>query len=245
MLGLQKGPEKGINMKSKIRKFHKKRNFTRILAPLFIAGLTLALVQIVWGQENIESQSHEMQLNSQIAQGLENATHRPNNITDPNRIEERQLPMGNTRQEAGIVDINDFNELDREINLINIESRTEHHLWLETIDQKTDLAQSTEHTVAAELAFIRKVAVEEKAEKTVKAIDFVLQRRRERLNALVANLQDELRQQRQQELGDRRERRPVRERIERPDREERLEQARERRANMRRTRETRTEDNQE
>ncbi len=220
-----------------------KRN-AHVLSLLLIAGLPLCLTQTLRGQEHNESALAEMEPNEQTVRDSKSAAPKPMATPDVNATEEQQGRPGNETVEARVIDINDFNELNREINRMSFESRDEQEQWLEPTNRKAELAQAAEGTVTAELEFIRKVAAEENAEKTVKAIDLVLQRRQERLNSLVTKLQDELRQQRQQELGERRERRPTRERIERPDREERLERARERMA-TRRTRETQAEDTQE
>jgi len=59
--------------------------------------------------------------------------------------------------------------------------------------------------VATELNLIRKVAIEEKAEKTVEAIDRVLENRSKRLEKRLAEIEDERKTERQKEREERRE----------------------------------------
>ena len=118
-------------------------------------------------------------------------------------------------EEANTPDISDFNSFQREINRMNIETRSEEQMWLGETVQKAELARAIEELVTAQLLFIRKLAESENAEDTVKAVTLVLQQRRERL----AGLEEQLREERQQLMLDRREGRASR--GERPDRTER------------------------
>jgi hypothetical protein len=107
-----------------------------------------------------------------------------------------------------IPDINDFNSFQREINRMNIETRSEEQIWLGPLERKAELARAIDELVDAELRFIRKLAESEDANQTVRAIDLVLRQRRERLNNLTRQLTDELREERQQQTTT--ERRPRR-----------------------------------
>jgi len=65
-------------------------------------------------------------------------------------------------------------------------------LWTAaTIDKKEDLAKSINDGVKLEYVAVRKIAVEEKAEKTVAAIDGVLLARQDRFNAYTVKMEQE------------------------------------------------------
>ncbi len=116
-------------------------------------------------------------------------------------------------EDTNVPDIKDFNSFQREINRMNIETRSEEQMWLGRLEQKPQLASAIEELVTAELMFIRKLAESENAGQTVKAIDLVLKQRQERL----AKLEEKLKDERQQQMIERREERGLR--GERPERE--------------------------
>ncbi len=65
-------------------------------------------------------------------------------------------------------------------------------LWSQaTTDKKEDLAKSVNEQVKLEYVAVRRIAVEEKAEKTVTAIDGILLARQDRFNAYVAKMEQE------------------------------------------------------
>lgn len=109
-----------------------------------------------------------------------------------------------------IPEINDFNSFQREINRMNIETRSEEEQWLGQLERKAELARAIDELVDAELRFVRKLAESEDANQTVKAIDLVLRLRRERLNKLTTKLTEEIREERQQQVTERRPRRTTR-----------------------------------
>jgi hypothetical protein len=109
-----------------------------------------------------------------------------------------------------IPDINDFNSFQREINRMNIETRSEEEQWLGQLERKAELARAIDELVDAELRFVRKLAESEDANQTVRAIDLVLRLRRERLNNLTTKLTEEIRGERQQQATERRPRRTTR-----------------------------------
>jgi hypothetical protein len=115
-----------------------------------------------------------------------------------------------TQKDTNAPDISDFNAFQRELNRINIESRSEEEQWLGRLERKVEMARAIDELVAAQLRFIRKLAEVEHAEQTIKAVDLVLKQRQDRLNKLVTKLQEELKEERQQQLTERRERRPTR-----------------------------------
>jgi hypothetical protein len=111
-------------------------------------------------------------------------------------------------KDANAPDISDFNSFQRELNRINIESRSEEEQWLGRLEKKVELARAIDELVAAQLRFVRKLAEVEHAEQTIKAVDLVLKQRQDRLNKLVTKL-EEAKQERQQS-AERRERKPTR-----------------------------------
>jgi hypothetical protein len=98
-------------------------------------------------------------------------------------------------------DINDFNSFQRELNRVNIETRSEEQEWLAMPVKKIELARAIEELVNAQLRFIRKLAESQDPNQTIKAIDLVLRQRRERLNTLETKLSEEIREERQQQVG--------------------------------------------
>jgi hypothetical protein len=127
------------------------------------------------------------------------------------------------------IDINDFNSFQRELNRMNIETRSEEIQWLGPVERKAELVRAIDELVVAELRFIRKLAESENAKETVKAVDLVLKQRRDRLNKLVTKLENETRQERQQQAAERRPRRSSRtaEGMDQPERRERPRRTRE------------------
>jgi hypothetical protein len=113
-------------------------------------------------------------------------------------------------EDTNIPDINDFNSFQRELNRINIESRSEEEQWLGRLEKKVELARAIDELVAAQLRFIQKLAESGDANQTAKAIDLVLRQRQDRLNKLITKLQDELKEERQQQPTERRDRRTPR-----------------------------------
>lgn len=126
------------------------------------------------------------------------------------QTQEFQAPAAEQLTDSNMLDIKDFNSFQRELNRINIESKSEEEQWLGPIERKSDLAKAMGELATAELRFIRKLAESEKAEQTIKAIDLVLKQRQERLNNLTTKLDEELRNDRQQQAIERRPRRTTR-----------------------------------
>jgi len=107
--------------------------------------------------------------------------------------------------------------------------------WLQTrVDNRIKLVKAVEMQVKIEISFIRKVAVEEKAKKTTKAIDDLLPDRQERLKTLVKTMEEETRRMRLPQRGSREIRGQRRSRL---DPEERRRAWEERRSGGRLTRE--------
>ena len=118
----------------------------------------------------------------------------------PARRSEPQPAVQVASRDTNTSEISDFNAFQKELNRINIETKSEEQQWLGKLERKADLASAIEDLVSAELKFIRKLAESEHAEQTVKAVDLVLKQRQERLEKLEAKLQEELKQERQQQV---------------------------------------------
>ena len=118
----------------------------------------------------------------------------------PARRSEPQPAVQVASRDTNTSEISDFNAFPKELNRINIETKSEEQQWLGKLERKADLASAIEELVSAELKFIRKLAESEHAEQTVKAVDLVLKQRQERLEKLEAKLQEELKQERQQQV---------------------------------------------
>jgi len=86
-------------------------------------------------------------------------------LADPNEIKAR---------------IKTVEGLEKALEEVTSKSRLEKGAWLQSkIDNRTSLSRAIEDQVKGELTFVRKIAVEEKAEKTTKAIDDVLSKRQQ------------------------------------------------------------------
>jgi len=101
--------------------------------------------------------------------------------------------------------------LEQEIELVGKKSRNEITEWLRPyrtptssttsptgIDNRPRLAREVQQQVAEELAFLRKIAAQEGAKKTVAAIDGILLARQIRLERLIQKMEEE---RRRSELG--------------------------------------------
>ncbi len=76
--------------------------------------------------------------------------------------------------------IKTFEGLEEALQQISSKSRLEKGAWLQSkYDNRTSLARAIEEQVKQEMSLVRKIAVEEKAEQTIKMIDDVLSRRDE------------------------------------------------------------------
>ena len=104
-------------------------------------------------------------------------------LVDPNRIRAK---------------LKAFEGLDKLMIDLDRQSQGEMREWLQrTTDNRSALAKATERQVRAELEVIRKIAAEEKANKTVAAIDGLMLVRQERTVKLVRKMDEEARTLRQ------------------------------------------------
>ncbi len=186
-----------------------------LLTVLSSAGYAQALLESTITQMEISQEIQNAESRANVAPGKvleEIDTNSPKPAAEPKPFEPKQQEKNMFVEDANQsdIDINDFNDFERELKRIDIETRSEQKEWLGELDRKEDLAKAIDDLAAAELRFIRKLANLEGAEKTIKAIDLVLKQRRERLETLVTKLQEELKEQRLQNTPERRERRAPR-----------------------------------
>jgi hypothetical protein len=108
-------------------------------------------------------------------------------LADPNEIKAR---------------IKTFEGLEKAIEKIDSKSRSEKSAWLQSrIDNRTSLLRILERQVEQELTFVRNIAVEEKAEKTTKIIDYVLSSRDDVSGKVRKELLVQRREARQSQTG--------------------------------------------
>jgi hypothetical protein len=107
----------------------------------------------------------------------------PDPLADPNKVRARVRAIEGLEKALA--------ELDRQ-------SQNEIREWLQvTTDNRINQVRAVERQVKAEMDAIRKIAVEEKAAKTVAAIDGLELSRLERMRKLLKNIQDEAKSIRQ------------------------------------------------
>ncbi len=109
------------------------------------------------------------------------------NVTaDPNEIKER---------------ISKFEGIQDALTKLENTSKEEEKAWLQRrFDNRTGLVKDVQNQFEAELTFIRKLAVEEEAQKTTKAVDELLTTRKQRFKKVRQNLREEKREERQADM---------------------------------------------
>ena len=107
----------------------------------------------------------------------------PDPLADPNKVKAK---------------VKSFAGLEKALSDLDRQSQSELREWLQTTtDNRMNQVRAVERQVRAELDFIRKLAVEEKAVKTVAAIDGLELNRLERMRKLLKTIQDEVKSLRQ------------------------------------------------
>jgi hypothetical protein len=107
----------------------------------------------------------------------------PDPLADPNKVRAR---------------VKSFEGLEKALMDVDRQSQNEMREWLQkTTDNRVTLERAVERQVRAELDFIRKLAVEEKAVKTVAAIDGIALNRQERSRKLLRRMEEEAKALRQ------------------------------------------------
>lgn len=110
-------------------------------------------------------------------------SEQPNLLADPNEIKSR---------------VKTFKGLEKEIAEVSAKSNNEEHQWLQMrYDNRTTLARYVDKQFEDEINFIKKVAVEESAKKTVAAIEDLRTNRRKRSLKINRELNTQKREQRQ------------------------------------------------
>lgn len=205
------------------------------MALSFILCLCLAgpgALQTAYGQGTLVETVGTMEIQQQVEQGVNQSapkgpmdvrgpaseanvvTEQPNRapMDAPGRPNPAETPMAAPAMiaDTNVPDVNDFNTFKQEIDRIDIEARGEDTRWLDKQEKKAELAKAMDEVVVAELKFLRKVADAANDTKTRDAIDLVLKKRQDRLNKLVAKLENEVREERRQQATERRERKTPR-----------------------------------
>jgi len=107
----------------------------------------------------------------------------PNQVADPNKVRAK---------------VKSFTGLEKTLADLDRQSQIEVNEWLKsTTDNRINQVRAVERQVKAELDAIRKIAVEEKAAKTVAAIDGLELNRLERMRKLFRRMQEEAKGSRQ------------------------------------------------
>ena len=109
--------------------------------------------------------------------------------------------------DANQADSNELGESRDELRRLELRARQEERQWGDGATPKTELLEAANGVATAELKFIRDVAVEEGAEKTVAAIDAVLARRQQRVASMAEKVSEQLREERMRQSEERRSRR--------------------------------------
>jgi len=103
-------------------------------------------------------------------------------LADPNEIKTR---------------VKTFDGLEKSVKQISDKSKNEERQWLQTrYDNRTALLRAVDKQIEDEIDFVRKVAVEESAKKTVEAIDSLRTNRRKRSLTVNRELMQQKREQR-------------------------------------------------
>jgi len=115
--------------------------------------------------------------------GIERPKTEPDPLADPNKIRAK---------------VKSFAGLEKALSDLYRQSQSEVNEWLKsTTDNRMNQVRAVERQVRAELDAIRKIAVEEKAVKTVAAIDGLSLNRQERSRKLLKKMEEEAKALRQ------------------------------------------------
>jgi len=104
-----------------------------------------------------------------------------------------------------------FAGLEQALQEIDKQGEKEEGEWTRNLTESTpSLAKAVHEQVAAELNFIRKLAIEERAKKTTESIDSLLSNREEQFKNIIEKIQEERKKARLKEIEERRTREPRR-----------------------------------
>lgn len=138
-----------------------------------------------------EARDSQHASNTEALTQLKNQAH--TRTTDPNEVK--------TKTEES-------EKLEEALERINRESQKEIRLWISTrVENRMGLAKAVQKQVVTELNFIREFALEERAVRTVEAIDHLLADRNERFKKMFKRMATEEEQVRRSNRDDRRDRR--------------------------------------
>ncbi len=111
-----------------------------------------------------------------------------NTANDPNAIRAR---------------VEQFEGLEDELRHIDMESREEIRQWTHRMEDKMGLVMSVQQQITTELTFLRQLAAEEGAEKTMVAIDKIMLDRRQRYKDVIEKFERERERLRREEERER------------------------------------------
>ena len=104
----------------------------------------------------------------------------------------KQTTDVNNAVDSNKTPIDTEDEEKKELSLIDQESKKEVREWLNRrAENRIALAKAVQKQVDAELKFLRKIAVEEGAEKTIQAVDQLLAARNQRFEKVIKKMQAE------------------------------------------------------
>ena len=161
---------------------------TVVLALVSLAFITIFAVsegatpQVL--QQQVPDPNHLLEgLGLPEVPGITGPRTEPDLLADPNKI--RAM-------------VKSFEGLDKKLEELDRQSQDEMRGWLQTsTDNRPVLERAMERQVREELDLIRKIAVEEKAVKTVAAIDGISLNRQERSRKLLKKMEEETKTSRQ------------------------------------------------
>ena len=145
---------------------------------LIISILILSVISLSFVTALADTEDKKSQHKQEVVQ-VKNTGHKQtadvNNISEPNKTKADKL-----------------DETSKSLTRLEQESKKEIREWMNRrVENRIALAKAVQKQVDAELKFLRKIAVEEGAEKTVQAIDQLLAARNKRFEKVIKKMQAE------------------------------------------------------
>lgn len=162
---------------------------TLIISTLIILTALFSLIPAL-AQSAEETMSEKPQIEQQQAEEPEQAETTEMTAAEPNTAETVDT---NSANDPNVIrtKVESFEGLSDELRQLDAESREEIREWTRRSDERLELLQATQRQTTMELDFLRKLSVEEGAEKTTAAIDAILLDRQERYEPVTERLERE------------------------------------------------------
>ena len=149
----------------------------RLIISLLILSVILLSSAVALADTEVKKSQHRT--DKQEVVQVKNKGHKQttdvNNAVDPNKTQ-----------------IDEKNETEKALLHINQEGKKEVREWLNRrVENRITLAKTVQKQVDAELKFLRKIAAEEGAEKTIQAVEQLLAARNKRFEKILKKLQAE------------------------------------------------------